>query len=388
MPQIFISYSRHSQEIVKTMAQDVEGIGHQVLFDQELTGGHVWWDQLLSQIRNCDLFVFALAPESLDSEACKREYTYAYNLKKTILPVLVADGVSPNLLPSALSSIQFVDYRGQDRQAAFALIRALSNLPLPLPLPDPLPEPPEVPVSYLGGLSEQVSAPTLTFQEQTALVLQLKDRMHDIREVNDARTLLQRLRNREDLFARVLEEIDTVLQSDVGAALEVADEPNSTPITGGKVQADPAPLPDPAPPRSDQTPQVSPQAGNVRAFRGKAEFASEVVAVVERSLMSKELQTQVVELESETIVQGQQKPSMLRKALGMDQAITVNIVTDGNDLKVTVGGAKWMDKAVGVGVGMLVFAPILLTAGWGAYKQKQLFDEVGSEIARYLESRP
>jgi len=150
-----------------------------------------------AQIRECDLFIFALAPEALDSYACKLEYTYAFHLYKTILPILVAEGVSINLLPPTLSNIQFVDYRSQDRQSAFALVKALSNLPTPQPLREPLPKPPEVPISYLGNLKDQIDTrATLSFQEQTALLLKLKERLVDVNEFDDVLNLLRRLRKR------------------------------------------------------------------------------------------------------------------------------------------------------------------------------------------------
>jgi hypothetical protein len=61
------------------------------------------------------------------------------------LPVLVADGISMNLLPPELAKIQYVEYRKRDRNTAFALAKAITNLPPAKPLPDPLPLPPEVP---------------------------------------------------------------------------------------------------------------------------------------------------------------------------------------------------------------------------------------------------
>ena len=64
-------------------------------------------------------------------------------------PVLVADGVSVNLLPSELSRIQHVDYRRQDKRAAIDVLKALSGLPK-TPLPDPLPEPPIASSLLLG----------------------------------------------------------------------------------------------------------------------------------------------------------------------------------------------------------------------------------------------
>ena len=74
MAYVFISYCRESQDIVEALAQDIVGLGHKVWLDRELAGGQAWWDQILGVIRECDVFLFALAPESLDSSACKREY--------------------------------------------------------------------------------------------------------------------------------------------------------------------------------------------------------------------------------------------------------------------------------------------------------------------------
>ena len=59
--------------------------------------------------------------------------------------MLVADGVSTNLLPPLLAEINFIDYREQDRAAGFRLSRAISSLPPSTALPDPLPALPEVP---------------------------------------------------------------------------------------------------------------------------------------------------------------------------------------------------------------------------------------------------
>jgi hypothetical protein len=33
----------------------------------------VWWNHILTRIRECDVFVFAVSPESLDSQACKHD---------------------------------------------------------------------------------------------------------------------------------------------------------------------------------------------------------------------------------------------------------------------------------------------------------------------------
>src|SRR6185295_192497 len=175
MATVFISYCRESQDRARSLAQDFEALGHQAWIDQELTGGQAWWNRILAEIRRCDIFAFALEPESLNSPACKREYSYASSLGKSILPVLIADGVSTDLLPPALAQIQYVDYRKEDKTAFRALAKALTTLPPSLPIPDPMPDPPPAPISYLGGLREQVeTSSTLSFDEQTGLVVRLK----------------------------------------------------------------------------------------------------------------------------------------------------------------------------------------------------------------------
>src|SRR5215475_8144386 len=149
MANIFISYNRQTKAITKALVEDIEALGHTVWFDQELSGGQAWWDQILSMIRRCDLFVFVLDPAALNSVACKREYGYAADLRKPILPILVSEGVSTNLLPPSLSQIEFVDYRNQDRTAALRLARAFSTVPPPAAIPDPLPVPPPGSASLL-----------------------------------------------------------------------------------------------------------------------------------------------------------------------------------------------------------------------------------------------
>ena len=70
MPNIFISYTRQSEAIARTLANHIEARGNTVWFDQELSGGQAWWDQILVSVRACDVFVFVLPPEALKSTAC------------------------------------------------------------------------------------------------------------------------------------------------------------------------------------------------------------------------------------------------------------------------------------------------------------------------------
>ena len=212
--KIFISYNRQNKDIIKTIADDIEALGYNVWFDQELTGGQAWWEQILAEVRDCDIFVFTLSQSALNSAACKLEYIYAGDLGKPILPLLVGEGVSTNLLPPELSQIQFIDYQKKDRDSAFHLARALNAIPPPKPLPDPLPAAPEVPISYLGKLSARLETESnLSYEEQSALLIDLKRNLRDQESAGDTKTLLKSFRNRRDLYASIAEEIDELINT-------------------------------------------------------------------------------------------------------------------------------------------------------------------------------
>ena len=213
MAKIFISYSRQSEAVTQTLAKDMDDLGHSVWFDRELSGGQSWWDKIIENIRECETFVMVLDPRALSSIACKREYSYAHDLGKPILPVLVSSEVSVNLLPEALSKIQMVDYRNRDTEAAFKLARALTSIRSVTALPNPLPDPPEAPLSALGALAVQVDNPgTMNFEEQSSLLFKIKKNLLDDSNSDDACKLLARMRKRPDLLVSIADEIDDLLQ--------------------------------------------------------------------------------------------------------------------------------------------------------------------------------
>lgn len=205
---LFMSYSSQDRSLAQALAEDLRGVGHVVWYDQDLTGGQVWWDQILNQIRTCDLFVFALTPRSLVSVPCRVEFSYAHDLNKRILPVLVANSIDFKQLPPALQAIQFVDYRQQDRTALMGLIKALSHLPPAQPLPLPLPAPPDMPVSPVGEIRGLVTDPApLAFADQAGVLMRIKGLLASPDSAEDARDLLDLLRARHDLFAEIEHEI-------------------------------------------------------------------------------------------------------------------------------------------------------------------------------------
>ena len=231
--KVFITYSRSDQEQVNSFVRDLEELNHDVWFDQDLSGGQSWWDNILSKIRDCELYIFAITQESLDSTACKRELKYAESLRKNSLPVLFSNKVSIAMAPRYISQMQFINYTNPgDKTALFALLKAINNLPPIQSLPDPLPAPPDVPISYLDTVKEKIEAPSLDKRDQIELLGDLKQRLHDPdTKSEDVITLLKKLRRHDDLLASVGNEIDVVLREVQGSTAnsQPRQQPHSEP---------------------------------------------------------------------------------------------------------------------------------------------------------------
>ena len=212
--KIFVTYSRSTQREVASLVKDLEELGHEVWFDRDISGGQSWWNNILSQIRDCEIYVFAIAKDAIDSTACIRELKYAEALGKAPLPVLIKNDVSLALAPRYISNVQYADYTKSDQKNAIIdLIKSLKGITPTTSLPDPLPEPPEIPISYLDTLKEKVDAPTMTRNEQIGLVKTLQSKLEDP-QVNheDIVLLLHRLRKHDELLFATAKDIDALLE--------------------------------------------------------------------------------------------------------------------------------------------------------------------------------
>ncbi|MBZ0280687.1 MAG: TIR domain-containing protein [Anaerolineae bacterium] len=150
MSKIFISYSRIDRNFVDDfvpLLREVYG-KNDVWVDDELHGGQVWWDEILRQIANCDVFIYLLSNESLESSYCQAEYQEALRLNKLILPVQIR---SRTRIPPELSKVQFVDLSSgvKDSRGMTHLYASIGQLvanaptqpitprsPTPIPVPD------------------------------------------------------------------------------------------------------------------------------------------------------------------------------------------------------------------------------------------------------------
>jgi hypothetical protein len=139
------------------------------------------------------------------------------------------DAGHPVPLPPDLAPLQAIDYTVPGPNAAFELAGALYALPPARPLPDPLPDPPPVPISYLSGLSDRVRAPTLSLDDQLAVVARLRTAMERPREREAAIELLEAMRQRNDLYHVPALEIDKLMRERPAAASRPVEAPREQP---------------------------------------------------------------------------------------------------------------------------------------------------------------
>lgn len=209
--RIFISYSRRIHE-VRQLADMLKSLGYEVWFDTELTGtgGQRWWDNILEQIRTCDLFIFALSAEALDSEACRREYTYAAQLNKNIFPILISQNAARRALPKELAQIQWVEL---DSPHAMDEIQASVEKLHPFPLPDDLPLPPSAPLKRIHELADEITQlGRLSLREQLVIIIEIKSLLEKGEDVDAAFELLHNMSNHDDIRGQAAKEIDELLK--------------------------------------------------------------------------------------------------------------------------------------------------------------------------------
>ena len=211
--EIFISYASHDRPVVQELVADLKDMGHNVWFDQDLAGGQKWWDNILAHIRDCDLFVCAITQHSIHSHPCKLEYTYAENLNKQLLPVVLEENVTISLLPVMLQERQIINYIARDKGEFKQLSNAIRNLPPAQSLPDPLPDPPTMPVSPLAVLQSEIDKPDLTYEQQLITYHKLKNHLKDPELGSDARKLLEKLAEHPSILGSILKDINESLQS-------------------------------------------------------------------------------------------------------------------------------------------------------------------------------
>jgi ribosomal protein L40E len=408
MKQVFVSYSRRNLEVVTQLIQDLNAVGVATWHDQTLTGGQRWWDNILKNIRDCDIFVFALSPESLDSEACKSELGYVAKLGKPILPVMVADGVNCNLLSHPLAEIQVTDCRGGEKQVVLALMKSIFATSDAPPLPDPLPEPPPVPMSYMSNLSERIdSSAPLSSQEQITLLFELEQELEEAHSRTEVRDLLLRLKRRDDLLAKISTKIDDALATLEDLEKKVAELPTKreeakrdkqvpaqmkfcakcgtrNPADAGFCHKCGTPMGVNAQPSAGGAPATPMPGAKSRRYASAGADIPGLIADLKVWLVSQNFEAQQLNTEDGGVMMQIKKQGGWRDWVGMATSLNILFHESEDTLNVQIGAGKWADKIGAGAVSLILLWPLAISAGYGAWEQMKMPDNVFDFIAARL----
>jgi len=97
-------------------------------------------------------------------------------------------------------------------------------------------------------------------------------------------------------------------------------------------------------------------------------------------------ETQILSTQYRGMIIQARKEGFLRTVVGMSSAITVTVDQKETYLLIEVGGANWADKAAAGAIGLIVFWPTLVSAGFGAYEQSKVLKQTWDVVHRYIMS--
>ena len=397
MKKVFLSYSRHNADVVTKLVHDLQAAGIDIWYDQTLTGGQRWWDNILENIGSCDVFILALSPESWQSEACKSELQYVTKLGKTILPVLISDGININLLPAPLNQIQITDCRRGDSESVLSLIKSIYSASAAPPLPDPLPVQAPVPVSYLSTLKERIDSPEpMSSQNQITLLFEIQEELRTSRSPVEIRELLLELKRRDDLLAKIATQVDAALNS---LEEEMNMQQTKNAVTSFSPVAEHLFCPKCGKQavkgqkfcqncgtmlgeQGSEAPQVP--GGKSRKYICSAKDTSTLIADVKGWLDSLGFDSQQMKAENGGDLLQVKKRGGWRDFVGMATSLNIVFYQSGDTLTVQIGSGKWLDKAAVGTVSFFILWPLAITAGLGAWEQmkmpEKIFDYIGSRL--------
>jgi hypothetical protein len=236
MVEVFVCYSSPDEAAARALSDSLRWVHVDVWMDEQLHGDEAWWCNTLDRIRTCAVFIFALSAKSIRSKACLAEFDYAQALG---LPVLVVQ-VGPVDSEHANRFSPSFDYPAPDASTNEALIAAVrEQFVVRADLPDPLPAPPSHPYAHLVRLSVLINSPVeLSSPVQTQTVSELRNALNDEGDeivLDDVRSLLGSLRQRNDVTSGTAIEIDELLDAGArmgGVALPTEGFPTATTSSG------------------------------------------------------------------------------------------------------------------------------------------------------------
>ena len=115
--QVFLSYARKDKDIANAVAKELQLIGINVWYDQSISPGANWLDEINSALNESDSMIAILNQHSFSSEYVRNELQHAFfddRYKNRLLPVLIGSTSDTDFtrLPWVLTKMNFLQIKG------------------------------------------------------------------------------------------------------------------------------------------------------------------------------------------------------------------------------------------------------------------------------------
>ncbi len=107
-PYVFVCYSHEDSDVVFPEVQWLKDQGFNIWYDEGISPGTEWRDELADSISNASLFLYFVSPRSIRSQHCKREINFALEKNLPLSIVYLEKTELPSGLGLSLSSIQAI----------------------------------------------------------------------------------------------------------------------------------------------------------------------------------------------------------------------------------------------------------------------------------------
>jgi hypothetical protein len=220
----FFSYARPDRAAVAQVSRRLGDGGYVTFFDQAITGGHRWWDEILTELEACDIFIPVLSEHYVLSDACSSEAEYAIQLLKPLVPLKLDLDLDPTLVITPLRLAQWIDYRSdQLLDTMMSLVSAINKAPDAPALPSDRQRPPPPGEGILDDAVRLINkAGKLSEEEQTFVVGQLTIAFNGPKRDTVVK-LVGRFVRRDGLLATVRDAAEAMLHA--AASVAAASEP-------------------------------------------------------------------------------------------------------------------------------------------------------------------
>lgn len=115
--KIFISYSRKDEAFTRQLATELSKVGVTVWLDvKDIPAGMKWSSAIEEGLKQCDLMIVIISPDSMHSNNVEDEWQYFMDEKKPVIPVLHRHTDDVHF---QLRRVQYIDFYSQPFDIAF-----------------------------------------------------------------------------------------------------------------------------------------------------------------------------------------------------------------------------------------------------------------------------